>query len=42
MTAGLLLYPVLKLIAGRIHRVPPPLWLLGALSLIFYLVYRYR
>ena len=42
MTAGLLLHPVLKLIAGRVQLVPPPLWLLDALSLIFYLVYRYR
>lgn len=42
MTAGLLLYPVLKLITGRVREVPPPLWLLSAMSLAFYVVYPYR
>ncbi len=42
MTAGLLFYPVLKLITGRVRDVPPPLWILAALSLGFYLVYPYR
>jgi adenine/guanine/hypoxanthine permease len=42
MTAGLLFYPVLKLITGRVREVPPPLWILAALSLGFYLVYPYR
>lgn len=42
MTAGLLIYPVLKLVTGRVKEVPPPLWLLAAMSLGFYLVYPYR
>ena len=42
MTAGLLLYPVLKLITGRVRDVPPPLWVLSAMSLVFYVVYPYR
>ncbi|GAM10273.1 putative permease [Geobacter sp. OR-1] len=42
MTAGLLVYPLLKLITGRVREVPRPLWLLAAMSLIFYLVYPYK
>ncbi len=42
LTAGLLIYPVLKLITGRVREVPPPLWVLSAMSLIFYLVYPYH
>ncbi len=42
LTAGLLIYPVLKLITGRVREVPPPLWVLSAMSLVFYLVYPYR
>ncbi len=42
MTAGLLLYPILKLITGRVTEVPAPLWLLSAMSLVFYLVYPYH
>ena len=42
MTAGLLLWPLLKAITGRIREVPRPLWGLAALSLLFYLLYPYR
>jgi adenine/guanine/hypoxanthine permease len=42
MTAGLLVYPLLKLLTGRVREVPPPLWLLSAMSLVFYLVYPYH
>jgi AGZA family xanthine/uracil permease-like MFS transporter len=42
MTAGLLAYPLLKTATGRIREVPPAMWLLAALSLLFYLVYPYR
>jgi adenine/guanine/hypoxanthine permease len=42
LTAGLLVYPALKLLTGRAREVPLPLWLLAALSLLFYLVYPYR
>ena len=42
MTAGLLSYPLLKLIAGRAREVTLPMWLLAALSLLFYAVYPYH
>jgi AGZA family xanthine/uracil permease-like MFS transporter len=42
MTAGLLLYPVLKLVTGRVKDVPPAMWLLAAMSLVFYVVYPYH
>jgi AGZA family xanthine/uracil permease-like MFS transporter len=42
LTAGLLLYPVLKLITGRVREVPAPLWVLSAMSLVFFLVYPYH
>lgn len=42
MTAGLLIHPVPKLVTGRVKEVPPPLWLLAAMSPGFYLVYPYR
>lgn len=42
LTAGLLVYPVLKLITGRGREVPPPLWVLSAMSLVFFLVYPYH
>ena len=42
LTAGLLIYPVLKLITGRVREVPPPLWVLSAMSLVFFLVYPYH
>jgi len=42
MTAGLITYPFLKAITGRVREVPRPMWLLAALSLSFYLFYPYR
>lgn len=42
ITAGLIFYPLLKTAAGRIREVPPPLWILAAMSLAFYLVYPYH
>jgi adenine/guanine/hypoxanthine permease len=41
MTAGLLLHPVLKVITGRGREVPVAMWVLAAMSLVFYLVYPY-
>ena len=41
MTAGLLIYPILKLLTGRVKEVPPPLWLLSAMALVFFIVYPY-
>jgi AGZA family xanthine/uracil permease-like MFS transporter len=42
MTAGLLSYPVLKVLAGRRREVPAGMWAFAALSLLFYLLYPYR
>jgi len=42
ITAGLLVYPVLKLATGRAKEVPAAVWFLAAVSLLFYVVYPYR
>ena len=42
MTAGLVVYPVLKLATGRAREVPTAMWLLALLALGFYVVYPYR
>ena len=42
ITAGLVLYPVFKLAAGRWRDVPAGLWLLCALSTLFYLFFPYK
>lgn len=42
MTAGLIVYPALKLLTGRVREVPGPLWVLTALSVLFYAVYPFR
>jgi adenine/guanine/hypoxanthine permease len=41
ITAGLLLYPLLKLVAGRAREVHAGLWVLAALSALFYIFYPY-
>jgi adenine/guanine/hypoxanthine permease len=41
MTAGLLIYPILKVLTGRVKDVPAPLWLLSGMSLVFFIVYPY-
>ena len=41
ITAGLLSYPVLKVLAGRGREVVAPMWALAAMSLMFFLVYPY-
>ena len=41
ITAGFLLYPLLKLLSGRAREVGPGTWILGAISLIFYIFYPY-
>jgi len=41
MTAGFVVYPVIKTISGRVREVPPGLWVLGALSLLFFVFYPY-
>jgi AGZA family xanthine/uracil permease-like MFS transporter len=42
ITAGLITYPLLKAITGRISEVRPAMWPLAALSLSFYVFYPYR
>ena len=41
ITAGLLLYPFCKLIAGKAGQVKPGFWALAALSLLFFIFYPY-
>jgi len=41
MTAGLVIYPLLKALAGRRREVPAGLWILGAMSLSYYVFYPY-
>ncbi len=41
MTAGFVLYPFFKAISGRAREVHPGLWILGALSLLFFIFYPY-
>jgi AGZA family xanthine/uracil permease-like MFS transporter len=41
ITAGFVLYPLFKLAAGRFKEVTPGLWVLAALSLLFYIFYPY-
>jgi len=42
ITAGFVLYPLLKLAAGRYREVRPGLWVLCGLSLMFFAFYPYR
>jgi len=42
MTAGFILYPFCKLLAGRGREIRSGLWVLFALSLLFYVFYPYR
>jgi len=41
MTAGFVLYPFCKVVSGRSGEVQPGLWVLGLLSMLFYLFYPY-
>jgi AGZA family xanthine/uracil permease-like MFS transporter len=42
ITAGFVLYPFCKLISGRLGEVRPGLWVLAALSLLFFVFYPYH
>jgi len=42
ITAGLILYPLFKLVAGRYREVRAGLWILCILSMLFYVFYPYR
>ncbi len=41
ITAGFVVYPFAKLVAGRVREVKPGLWVLAALSLAFFVFYPY-
>jgi len=41
MTAGFVVYPLTKTLAGRVKEVPPGLWFLCLLSLLFFIFYPY-
>ncbi|MCK4300965.1 MAG: NCS2 family permease, partial [Planctomycetes bacterium] len=41
MTAGFVLYPLMKVITGRVQEVPTGMWVLSALSLAFFAFYPY-
>ena len=41
ITAGFVLYPICKLVAGRVRELKPGLWVLSALSLLFFIFYPY-
>lgn len=41
MTAGFVVYPLLKLLSGRVREVPAGLWILGIVSLLFFVFYPY-
>lgn len=41
ITAGFVLYPFCKLVAGRVREVKPGLWVLSGLSLLFFVFYPY-
>ena len=41
ITAGFVLYPICKLVSGRARELKPGLWVLSALSLLFFIFYPY-
>lgn len=41
MTAGFVLYPLVKIVSGRRKEIPAGLWVLAAFSLLFYIFYPY-
>ncbi|MCK4271380.1 NCS2 family permease, partial [bacterium] len=41
MTAGFVLYPFFKIVSGRTREVHPGMWILGILSLLFFIFYPY-
>jgi adenine/guanine/hypoxanthine permease len=41
MTAGFIVYPLFKLLTGKLHEVKTGLWILAGLSLLFFFFYPY-
>lgn len=42
ITAGFVLYPFVKIVAGKTKDIHPGLWILGILSLLFFIFYPYH
>ncbi|MEA1922592.1 MAG: NCS2 family permease [Pseudomonadota bacterium] len=42
ITAGFIIYPIMKIGSGQIRQIHPGMWLLAAVSLLFYLFYPYH
>ena len=41
MTAGFVVYPIVKILAGQVRVIRPGMWILSGLSLLFYVFYPY-
>ncbi|MEE9443160.1 MAG: NCS2 family permease [candidate division Zixibacteria bacterium] len=41
ITAGFVAYPLVKILAGKFRDIKPGMWILGAISLLFYIMYPY-
>jgi AGZA family xanthine/uracil permease-like MFS transporter len=41
ITAGFLVYPLIKLFSGRGREVSPGMWILGVMSALFFVFYPY-
>ncbi|MEW6601851.1 MAG: NCS2 family permease [Nitrospirota bacterium] len=41
MTAGFIIYPLMKVVSGRVNEVPAGLWILTGMSLLFFIFYPY-
>ena len=42
ITAGFVLYPLFKMVSGRMNEIKTGLWILALLSLLFYIFYPYQ
>jgi len=41
MTAGFIIYPIMKIITGKTKEVTPAVWILSAVSMLFFIFYPY-
>jgi len=41
MAAGFVIYPLLKVMSGRVREVPAPMWALTAMSIVLFVFYKY-
>ena len=42
ITAGFIIYPIMKIGSGHARQIDPGMWLLAAVSLLFYIFYPYH